>query len=90
MEIIQTINLSVGKWGKNAFMSKTYPYKYEVGYAAIRSIESKSTHNIISMQTYGYNYEYTQHRVASNILITMMNIYALTLSNYQTTSSTLV
>ena len=49
-------------------MSKTYPYKYEVGYAAIRSIQSKSTHNIISMQTYGYNYEYTQFRVASKNL----------------------
>ena len=46
-------------------MSRTYPYKYEVKYAAVRTIQSGSTHNIISFQTYGYNYEYTQHRVAS-------------------------
>ena len=61
----ETMNFSVGKWGQGSFMSKTYPYKHEVGYAAIRSIKSVNTHNIISMQTYGYNYEYTQHRVAS-------------------------
>ena len=59
------MNFSVGKWGQGSFMSKNYPYKHEVGYAAIRSIKSVNTHNIISMQTYGYNYEYTQHRVAS-------------------------
>ena len=66
------MNFSVGKIGQNAFMSKTDPYKYEVGYAAVRTIQSGSTHNILSFQTYGYNYEYTQHRVASINLQCMM------------------
>ena len=57
---------SVGKKDQNAFMSKTFPFKYEVGYAAIGSWHSKFTFNTISMQTHGYNYEFTKQRVTSN------------------------